>query len=230
MARSRRSRAAGVDHCGHGRHRPGRRRRDGLQPLDHRGADGIGRQHLGVVQQVEHPEDQRLLVGDRQAHHHGAVVPVVDHRVLAQLGGHPARLGPVDQHVDLDRLAVAELPRVAGEGQVDVEAGRDLGRPRLVELGQAGDPVDPEGPGLAPVAVEADHVPATVAEAESGHVDVASLPPVVESHRRPLADGVEHERQGGQPVDRRAGPPTGRRPDGGATPRPRPASTGHRGR
>ena len=73
-------------------------------------------EHLGVVEQVEDPQDQGLLVGDGQAHHHRPVVTVLDDAPGPSSATIRPDFGPVDQHVDLHLLAVAELPRIAGEG------------------------------------------------------------------------------------------------------------------
>ena len=91
------------------------------------------------------------------------------------------------------------------------------------DLGRTVDPVDPEGPGLAPVAVESDQVPVAVAEPEPGHVHLALFAPVVEADTGPLADGVEHQRERRQPVDGAQVDQRRRRPDGAANRRPSPS-------
>ena len=66
-----------------------------------------------------------------------------------ELGHHPGRLGRVDGHVDLDRLARSEVPGIAGELPVGVESVGQLRRSGRPDLGRPVDSVDPERPGLA---------------------------------------------------------------------------------
>ena len=195
------------------------------QAVDHRGAGGrCGPSTSAWSSRSSDPQHQGVLIGDRQPHHHPAVVTVFDHGVGSQLGHDRPDSAPSTSTSTSISSPVTELPRIAGEGQVDVEAvgqhrptaGR---RPRACPR-----PVDPEGAGVAAVAVEADHVPEAVPEPEPGRVDVAPLAPVAELDAGTGADGVEQQGQG-----REARRPTGGRPavpcrTGGAIPPRRPIS------
>ena len=172
-----------------------------------------------MVEQVEHPGRQRLEVGDDQADHHPAVVPVRSTTASAPSSATTRDASAASTATSTSTASPdPELPRVAAERPVHVEPLGQLRRTRLPHLRQSVDPVHPEGPGLPPVAVRPTSVPVAPTEPDAGHVHRAEAAPVVEPDDSPAADGVEQDRQGREPVDRAAGRPGATAPRGGDSP------------
>ena len=64
---------------------------DRAEPCDKVGAELVGPEHLGVVEEVEHPRAERGAVHHRQRHLDSAVGAALDHGFLAELLDDPAR-------------------------------------------------------------------------------------------------------------------------------------------
>ena len=105
------------------------------------------------------------------------------------------------------------------EGRVHVEVVGQPAEDGSPSSRRPVDPVDPEGAGLAAVAVEADQVPAAPPEPEAGDVHLPRLAPVPEGGDRGPADGLEQGREGragrrtsGRSTSGVASPPSGDSP------------------
>ena len=66
-----------------------------------------GDEHLGVVEQLEHPRAERGAVHHRQLDHDRAVGPALDHRLLAELVDDPGGARRVDEDAGVDGLVLA---------------------------------------------------------------------------------------------------------------------------
>ena len=101
-----------------------------------------------MVEQVEHPGDERVRVGDREPHDDAAVGRCSTTASAPSSSATRAASAPSTSTSTSIGLAAAELPGLAPEGGVDVDVvGQSRGG--LAELDRAVDPVDPEGAGLA---------------------------------------------------------------------------------
>ena len=69
----------------------GARVHDRAEPRDDVGAQLVGTDHLGMIEQVEHPRAERGAVDDRERHLDGAVGAAFDDGLFAELLDHPAR-------------------------------------------------------------------------------------------------------------------------------------------
>src|SRR4051794_20331065 len=56
-----------------------------LQPIDELGAEILGGEHLGVVEESEDEGTEGVAVRHRELDDHGAVVPFIDHLRVAQV-------------------------------------------------------------------------------------------------------------------------------------------------
>ena len=120
-----------------------------------------GAEHLGVVEQVEHPRAERGAVHDRRARRRPrrrsrrSTTASSPSWSTTQRGARR-----VDEHAGVDGLVLAVGERVGAHEVGGVDAGRRRrSAPARPDLGLAVDAVDPERAGRVAVAVVADHVP-----------------------------------------------------------------------
>src|SRR5205807_8383265 len=102
----------------HGTSARSRRRRSSaetrgtLQPVHQLGAELVGRQDLGVVEEAEHEGTESVPVRDEELDDDAAVGAVLDHAGVAEMVQRPAGLVTVDTEACRHCRLVADLPRL----------------------------------------------------------------------------------------------------------------------